>query len=105
MAGAAAIRSSCWPSALHLGAAGLRNVVLLSGGTDGEDGPTDAAGAIADENTLSRASLAGLDPSVYLDRHDAYSFFAATGDLFKTGLTQTNVMDVRVLLIGAARDA
>jgi len=86
---------------VYLGAAGLRNMVALSGGTDGEDGPTDAAGALADESTLTRAAAAGLDPVAYLERHDAYSFFEATGDLLKTGLTQTNVMDVRVTLIGA----
>jgi glycerate 2-kinase len=86
---------------VHLGAAGMRNVVVLSGGTDGEDGPTDAAGALADETTPTRAAQAGLDPAAYLERHDAYSFFEATGDLLKTGLTQTNVMDVRVLLLGA----
>ncbi len=88
-------------AAVYLGAAGLRRIVVLSGGTDGEDGPTDAAGAIADEGTLTRAAQAGIDPVAYLERHDAYSFFAATGDLLKTGLTQTNVMDVRVFLIGA----
>ena len=88
-------------TAAYLGKAGLRNMVVLSGGTDGEDGPTDAAGALADESTLSRAAAAGLDPIAYLERHDAYSFFEATGDLLKTGLTQTNVMDVRVTLIGA----
>jgi hydroxypyruvate reductase/glycerate 2-kinase len=87
-------------AALHLGAAGLRNVVVLSGGTDGEDGPTDAAGAFADETTFAHAAQARLDPAAYLERHDAYSFFAATGDLLKTGLTQTNVMDVRVMLVG-----
>ncbi len=86
---------------VYLGGAGLRNMVVLSGGTDGEDGPTDAAGALADESTLTRAAAAGLDPVAYLERHDAYSFFEATGDLLKTGLTQTNVMDVRVTLIGA----
>lgn len=88
-------------AAVYLGAAGLRNMAVLSGGTDGEDGPTDAAGAIAEEGTLTRATQARLDPATLLERHDAYSFFEATGDLFKTGLTQTNVMDVRVLLIGA----
>jgi glycerate 2-kinase len=87
-------------AAAYLGAAGLRNMVVLSGGTDGEDGPTDAAGALADESTLTRAATIGLDPAAYLERHDAYSFFEATGDLLKTGLTQTNVMDVRVVLIG-----
>ncbi len=86
-------------AALHLGAAGLRDVVVLSGGTDGEDGPTDAAGAIADETTLLRAARQGLHPADCLERHDAYTFFDAMGDLLKTGLTQTNVMDVRVILI------
>jgi glycerate 2-kinase len=86
-------------AAVYLGAAGLRRVVVLSGGTDGEDGPTDAAGAIAEEGTFARAAQAALDPAAFLDRHDAYSFFEATDDLLKTGLTQTNVMDVRVILI------
>jgi hydroxypyruvate reductase/glycerate 2-kinase len=88
-------------TAAYLGMARLRNMVVLSGGTDGEDGPTDAAGALADESILIRAAAAGLDPAAYLERHDAYTFFEATGDLLKTGLTQTNVMDVRVTLIGA----
>jgi hydroxypyruvate reductase/glycerate 2-kinase len=87
-------------AALKLGRDGLRNVVVLSGGTDGEDGPTDAAGALADEETLVKAERLGLAPAAFLARHDAYHFFDATGDLLKTGLTQTNVMDVRVLLIG-----
>ncbi len=85
--------------ALKLGTTGMRSVVILSGGTDGEDGPTDAAGAIADAGTLTRATANGLSPSDHLDRHDAYPFFEATGDLLKTGLTGTNVMDVRVILI------
>jgi hydroxypyruvate reductase/glycerate 2-kinase len=86
-------------AALYLGAAGLRDVVVLSGGTDGEDGPTDAAGALADAGTLPRAASARLDPAIHLQRHDAYPLFEATGDLLRTGLTGTNVMDVRVLLI------
>ena len=76
----------------------LPNVVILSGGTDGEDGPTDAAGAIADAATLARAAALGLNGWDFLQRNDAYPFFQATGDLLITGLTQTNVMDVRVLL-------
>ncbi len=88
-------------AAAHLGAEGLRGVAVLSGGTDGEDGPTDAAGAVADEGTLRRAAAAGLVPASFLARNDAYAFFAATDDLIKTGLTRTNVMDVRVLLISA----
>jgi glycerate 2-kinase len=86
-------------AAVKLGEVGLRDVVILSGGTDGEDGPTDAAGAIADAGTLARATAAGLSPAQFLARHDAYSFFARTGDLFMTGLTETNVMDVRVILV------
>jgi glycerate-2-kinase len=75
------------------------DVVILSGGTDGEDGPTDAAGAVADAETLRRAEALELSPRQYLDRHDTYPFFEATGGLVKTGLTQTNVMDVRVVLV------
>jgi hydroxypyruvate reductase/glycerate 2-kinase len=77
-----------------------RNYVVLSGGTDGEDGPTDAAGAMGDATTLNRARALGHDPADFLRRHDSYAFFDATGDLIRTGLTQTNVMDVRVLLTG-----
>jgi hydroxypyruvate reductase/glycerate 2-kinase len=82
-----------------LGLDGLRDAVILSGGTDGEDGPTDAAGALADESTWHRSTAMNMKPASNLGRHDAYSFFEATGDLLKTGLTQTNVMDVRVLLL------
>jgi hydroxypyruvate reductase/glycerate 2-kinase len=82
---------------LKLGA--VPSVVVLSGGTDGEDGPTDAAGALADATTLSRAASLGLDARRFLEANDAYPFFDATGSLFRTGLTQTNVMDVRVFLI------
>jgi hydroxypyruvate reductase/glycerate 2-kinase len=82
---------------LKLGA--TPGVVVLSGGTDGEDGPTDAAGAVADAGTLERAARLGIDGRAYLDRHDAYPFFDATHDLLRTGLTNTNVMDVRVILV------
>ncbi|MBM4068381.1 MAG: DUF4147 domain-containing protein [Planctomycetes bacterium] len=85
--------------ALKLGAEAMKNLVVLSGGTDGEDGPTDAAGAIADACTLQRAAQLQIDPAAFLDRNDAYSFFQMTGDLFKTGLTQTNVMDLRIILL------
>lgn len=73
-----------------------RNVVLLSAGTDGEDGPTDAAGAIADEAVVARIAASGLDPDSSLARHDSYPFFDAVDGLFKTGPTHTNVMDLRV---------
>jgi hydroxypyruvate reductase/glycerate 2-kinase len=91
-------------AALHLGPERLRNVVVLSGGTDGEDGPTDAAGALADAGTLARAAHHGHDAVATLERHDAYTLFDATGDLLRTGLTGTNVMDVRVILIGGEPD-
>ena len=76
----------------------LTNITILSGGTDGEDGPTDAAGAVADSDTPEAAWAAGLDPDEFLRRHDAYPFFDRVGGLLRTGLTGTNVMDVRVVL-------
>ena len=69
---------------------------LLSGGTDGEDGPTDAAGAVADAEVVAAAQAAGLDPTAALAGHASYDFFAACGGLVKTGPTHTNVMDLRV---------
>jgi hydroxypyruvate reductase/glycerate 2-kinase len=86
---------------LKLGAKQMDRTVILSGGTDGEDGPTDAAGAVADSGTLSRAAACSLEAIDHLRRHDAYPFFDATGDLLQTGLTGTNVMDVRVVLVGS----
>jgi hydroxypyruvate reductase/glycerate 2-kinase len=85
--------------AIKLGKEGLKNALVLSGGTDGEDGPTDAAGALAEEGTLDKAEQLRLSPEGFLARHDAYHFFAGTGGLIKTGLTHTNVMDVRVILL------
>ncbi|NKB71782.1 MAG: DUF4147 domain-containing protein [Candidatus Latescibacteria bacterium] len=75
------------------------NIVLLSGGTDGTDGPTDAAGAIVDGATISRSRQAGLEAADYLARNDAYPFFAALDDLLITGPTGTNVMDLRLVLV------
>jgi glycerate 2-kinase len=85
---------------VKLGERGMDGVVCLSGGTDGEDGPTDAAGAVGDAEVLRRAAVLGLSAEAHLERHDAYPFFEATGGLVKTGLTGTNVMDVRVVLVG-----
>jgi glycerate 2-kinase len=79
--------------------AGCPGVVILSGGTDGTDGPTDAAGAIADGGTVAKAAAKGLDARRYLADNDSYHFFGPLGDLLKTGPTRTNVMDVRLLLI------
>ena len=78
---------------------GVEKVVMLSGGTDGTDGPTDAAGAISDHTTLQRARAMGLDPKTYLRNNDSYHFFEKLGDLLITGPTRTNVMDVRILLV------
>lgn len=78
---------------------GIEKVVLLSGGTDGTDGPTDATGAMADHTTVRRAKSMGLDPKAHLENNDAYPFFQKLGDLLITGPTHTNVMDVRILLI------
>jgi hydroxypyruvate reductase len=80
--------------------AGLSDTVILSAGTDGTDGPTDAAGAIADGETCARAFGLGLDPRAALDGNDAYPFFQHLGDLVVTGPTKTNVMDVRLVLVG-----
>ncbi|HYW48278.1 MAG TPA: glycerate kinase [Bryobacteraceae bacterium] len=76
--------------------AGLPNVVIFSAGTDGSDGPTDAAGAIADGDTLRRNPAA----AEFLDRNDSYHYFESLNDLVITGPTNTNVMDVRIVLVG-----
>jgi glycerate 2-kinase len=78
-----------------------RPAVLASVGTDGRDGPTDAAGAVVDTDTLSRAAAAGLGPvEACLDDNDAYRFLAPLGALLQTGATGTNVGDLQVLLVG-----
>lgn len=77
-----------------------KGMSVLSGGTDGVDGPTDAAGAFADGSTCPRARRAGLSPERHLERNDAYSFFRALSDLLLTGPTGTNVADIA---IGVAR--
>lgn len=79
--------------------AGLHDTVILSAGTDGADGPTDAAGAIADGTTLHRAKALGLDAAAFLADNDSYHFFDALGDLIKTGSTGTNVADIQLILI------
>jgi len=74
-------------------------MVFLSGGTDGTDGPTDAAGAIVDSTTIKKATASGLNPVDFLKNNDSYHFFQKTGDLLKTGPTGTNVMDLRIVLV------
>jgi hydroxypyruvate reductase len=78
---------------------GLEGVCLLCGGTDGTDGPTDAAGAVVDGATVARALAKGLDPRALLEKNDSYHFFEHLGDLVITGPTNTNVMDLRVILV------
>jgi hydroxypyruvate reductase len=77
--------------------AGLDNVAIVACGTDGTDGPTDAAGAIADGETVARARSLGLDPAVFLANNDSYHFFQPLGDLLLTGPTGTNVNDLTLL--------
>ena len=72
----------------------------MSAGTDGTDGPTDASGAFADESTMQRASALGLDAHRFLDNNDSYHFFEQLGNLYKTGPTNTNVMDLQIFLAG-----
>jgi glycerate 2-kinase len=79
--------------------AGLRDVVILSAGTDGTDGPTDAAGAVANGTTIARAQALGLDAAAFLRNNDSYHFFEATGNLIKTGPTGTNVADIQLVLV------
>ncbi|WP_166977519.1 glycerate kinase type-2 family protein [Rhodocaloribacter litoris] len=86
-------------AALQIEGAG-QPVVVVSGGTDGRDGPTDAAGAWVTPETVPEARRGGLDPETALERHDAYPFFEALGTLLKTGPTHTNVMDVQIALAG-----
>ena len=80
---------------------GARDVVVLSGGTDGTDGPTDAAGAVVDGRTASRARAQGMDPRRHLEDNDAYPLFDRLGDLLRTGPTNTNVMDLRLVLVSS----
>jgi glycerate 2-kinase len=90
---------------LALGAAlaleGAQGILVASMGTDGVDGPSDAAGAVVDGSTVSRACRRGLDPRDALARNDSHSFFAALGDLLLTGPTGTNVMDLHLVLVGS----
>lgn len=86
--------------AAAIGIAGLSDAVILSAGTDGTDGPTDAAGAICDGETIRRAIELNLDSQVFLNDNNSYRFFEKLGDLVITGPTNTNVMDLRILLIG-----
>ena len=78
---------------------GTCGITLLSAGTDGNDGPTDAAGAFADGMTVPRGQAKGLDPAKYLAANDSYNYFLEEGGLFVTGPTGTNVMDLQIVMI------
>ncbi len=91
-------RSQEFALAAAIGIEGLEKVSVLAAGTDGTDGPTDAAGALVDGTTLARAGAQGLDARAFLSRNDSYHFFQPLGDLIKTGPTNTNVNDVMMVL-------
>lgn len=86
--------------ALAIEIQGLDRTTFLSGGTDGTDGPTDAAGAIVSGSTYRKALKKGLKPENYLAHNDSYTFFKETGGLLITGPTRTNVMDIHIMLVG-----
>jgi len=88
----------CLASALELAGTAER-VVVLSGGTDGNDGPTSAAGAVVDPLTVNRGAALQLRAQDYLNNNDSYHYFERTGELLVTGPTKTNVMDVRLVLV------
>jgi glycerate 2-kinase len=78
---------------------GIEGITLLSAGTDGTDGPTDAAGAIVDGQTIVKAKAISLAPEKYLKNNDSYNFFKKIDGLFITGPTGTNVMDIQIVVI------
>lgn len=78
------------------------SIEFLSGGTDGQDGPTDAAGAIADDNLIQKCTLEGVEAETFLENNDSYTLFSDLDDgayIVKTGLTGTNVMDIQALIV------
>ncbi len=85
--------------AMALEIKGLPRTLFLSAGTDGTDGPTDAAGAIVSGSTYLRALKKGISPEAHLAQNDSYTFFKKAGGLLMTGPTRTNVMDLHILLV------
>lgn len=94
-------RSQEFALAAALELEGLASAIVLAAGTDGTDGPTDAAGAVADGTTASRAREIGLDAEEFLANNDSYNLFRALGDLIITGPTNTNVNDLMLGLVDA----
>lgn len=79
---------------------GMEDVLVLAAGTDGTDGPTDAAGGLADGNTITKAARRNLDARASLEANDSYRFLSDLGDLITTGPTNTNLLDLYLLLVG-----
>ncbi|MDX9715386.1 MAG: glycerate kinase [Dissulfurispiraceae bacterium] len=82
-----------------IGIDGAEGITMLSAGTDGTDGPTDAAGAIVDGSTVANAGISGIDAQAYLDNNDSYNFFKKAGGLLITGPTGTNLMDLQLVVV------
>ncbi|ARA92371.1 hydroxypyruvate reductase [Rhodothermaceae bacterium RA] len=96
-------RNQEWALAAALALDGVSQpVVALSGGTDGRDGPTDAAGAWVSPQTVRRARARQMNPEAFLEDNDAYTFFQRLQQLLQPGPTHTNVMDLQVVLLGTA---
>jgi glycerate-2-kinase len=83
---------------------GMRDVVVLAAGSDGSDGPTDAAGATADGWSVERGREKGVEARALLDSNGSYRFFSTLGDLITTGPTRTNLLDLYLLLVGPLPD-
>ncbi|MGH7366249.1 MAG: MOFRL family protein, partial [Candidatus Rokuibacteriota bacterium] len=92
-----------WALAAAIELEGVDGMVALAAGTDGTDGPTEAAGALADGQTAQRAREAGQDPRARLAENDSSPVFAALGDLVVTGPTNTNLLDLYLLFIDPPR--
>ena len=78
---------------------GLDGIVVLAAGTDGTDGPTDAAGALADGQSAARATAQGGDPRARLEDNDSHAIFAGLGDLVMTGPTNSNLLDLYLAVV------
>ena len=89
--------------ALEMERQGVTGIAALSAGTDGIDGNSPAAGALADETTIPRARAAGLSPESHLEQSDSFSLFQAIGDAIVTGPTGNNVRDLRILVLNRKR--
>jgi hydroxypyruvate reductase len=86
--------------AAAIGIEGMKNTVFISVGSDGTDGPTDAAGGVVDGDTASKLKAKGINPQSALDNNDSYNALSASEDIIKTGPTGTNVNDISILIIG-----